>query len=100
MQATARQKLERVANGQSPDTIEIMSPAQVCRLMGVSRYSLWKLQSDPTFPAVRQLTERRTGYVKAEIVDYLNKYSMLPREQRPVLNPHAKERGKAMSYTP
>ena len=48
--------------------MEFISPGEAARRLSIGRTKLWQLATrDPDFPKPVQITQRRIGYVKAEI---------------------------------
>ena len=47
-----------------------MTTAEVCRAVGLSRTSIWRLESRGEFPRRRQISPQRVGWIKSEVVDW------------------------------
>lgn len=57
---------------QDTTPIQIISPREVCQILGVSRTTLWRVErDDDTFPRRRRLTANRVGYLSSEINEWL-----------------------------
>lgn len=58
----------------------IVKPTEAAHILGMSKTSFWRLAgSDPNFPQKIYLTERRCGWKKTELLEYID---FKQREQR------------------
>ena len=63
-------KKTRQRKAPSPNSI-ILSPRQLCSEYTFSRTTLWRLMKDGRFVAPIQLSERRIGFLRADVEAWL-----------------------------
>jgi len=49
----------------------VIRPKELCRLIGLSRQTLWRLYKSGELPPPRQLSARNVGWLYSEIVQWL-----------------------------
>lgn len=52
---------------------EVLRTSEVCRLVGLSRTTVWRLSRSPdsTFPVPRKLTGKSIGWLRTEVEEWL-----------------------------
>jgi prophage regulatory protein len=50
---------------------QVIRPKELCRLIGLSRQTLWRLSKSGEFPAPRQLSVRSVGWLRSEVDEWL-----------------------------
>ena len=53
----------------------LLTETEVRELLGISRSTLLRLRREPDFPAARQITKRRIGYLSSEISGWMETLS-------------------------
>lgn len=53
-------------------TQEVLTVKQVIELVGIGRTTIWRLERQGLFPARRRLSAGRVGYLREEILAWIN----------------------------
>ena len=54
------------------DEDRVLSVKETSKILGISRSTLYVINKKPDFPSAINLTDRRTGYLHSEIMQYIS----------------------------
>jgi prophage regulatory protein len=65
-----RERLLNPNEARKRDGMKILSPNDVVKITGLSRTTIWREEKRGKFPKRVQLSERRVGFMEAEILNW------------------------------
>lgn len=69
------EKLAAEIAGKVPQQSEIMTVEEVMAVLKVSRTTLWRMRTQPNFPSEVRMSERKFGFRRSEIEEWIVKRS-------------------------